>query len=221
MAAFRISMNGLLLVPLSMALAAIVSESELYSTAIFSLTLFVLFMALVTAVCARRRRPLWAGFAVAGWALLLLVRGLKSDNLRYHPFKHHLVKAIYPLLQRPVAQAACNDVTEGSAAVTGVRGASGTAPGTMSTTGTVRLTMIMAEAGVVPQTALLGPVGSTWAGMVGGGAGPVGFTTGPSRYALSRTFVSPITLTCAWMSRCLAQTVHARSKADWERDAIS
>ena len=109
MGAFRISMKGLVLVLLlaGLALGAMVTTSELYSAALFSLTLLVLCSALSMAVYVRgTRRAFWVGFAAAGWLYLVLMRGLESDGFRQSTIEYHLASAVRPLLQRPVTQPA-------------------------------------------------------------------------------------------------------------------
>lgn len=67
-----------------------VSESELSSAAFFSITLFLLYTAVVMAVYAGRcRQPFWVGFAAGGGVYVILLRGFASDNFRSDTCEYH------------------------------------------------------------------------------------------------------------------------------------
>jgi hypothetical protein len=99
----RIRLAGALglLAILAFELAAMRGESDLWHSAVFTLTLAVLSVASLGALLKRGRGPGWVGFAVFGWIYFLAVAGAGSELITTHALDG-IYSAVFPPPKLPI-----------------------------------------------------------------------------------------------------------------------
>jgi len=191
MTQFRFSLAGLMgaMFVVAIALAAMVSTSDVWSTSLFSAAAFALFVAILGIIyCRERLRAFWVGFAVLGWGYMLLGYGPWFQNhVSPSLLTSALASSLYPKLLRtqPQPQTTMNPVASAQPSPpTGNMGGIG-APGG-------------GPSGSVggPGTAMAAMGGSLPGNRSSSAPGPR--LIGPSQPSLWRTCHSLLTLLLAW-----------------------